>query len=145
MDLHLTNKVFIVTGGARGIGASISQSIAAEGGIVVIAGRDKNDNHQIVDDIVKKRGRGASHTVELAEPGACKEVIEFAIEKYSRIDGIVNNAGVNDGVGLANGSPEKFMGSLQKNLSHYYNLVHYGLPHLKNTKGSIVNIGSRFQ
>jgi L-fucose dehydrogenase len=143
MDLHLVNKVFIVTGGAKGIGAAISKAIAAEGGIVVIAGRDKNDNHQIVDEIVKLRGKAASHTVELAEPGACKEVIDFTIEKYGRIDGLVNNAGVNDGVGLAGGSPEKFMQSLQKNLGHYYNLAHYALPQLKNSKGSIVNIGSK--
>ncbi len=143
MDLHLTNKVFIVTGGAKGIGAAISKSIAAEGGIVVVAGRDKNDNHQIVDAIVKLHGKAASHTIELGDPNACKELIEFTIEKYGRIDGLVNNAGVNDGVGLESGSPEKFMASLQKNLSHYYNLAHYALPHLKKTKGSIVNIGSK--
>jgi L-fucose dehydrogenase len=143
MDLHLANKVFIVTGGAKGIGAAISKAIAAEGGVVVIAGRDKNDNHQIVDEIVKLRGRAASHTVELAEPDACKEVIDFVITKFGRIDGLINNAGVNDGVGLESGSPEKFMQSLQKNLSHYYNLAHYALPHLKKSKGSIVNIGSK--
>jgi L-fucose dehydrogenase len=143
MDLHLANKVFIVTGGAKGIGAAISRVIALEAGIVVIAGRDKNDNHQTVDEIVKLHGRAASHTVELADADACKELIDFAITKFGRLDGLVNNAGVNDGVGLENGSPEKFMQSLQKNLSHYYNLAHYGLPHLKKTKGSIVNIGSK--
>ncbi|HVM89785.1 MAG TPA: SDR family oxidoreductase [Puia sp.] len=143
MDLHLANKVFIVTGGAKGIGAAISKTIAAEGGIVMVVGRNKNDNHQAVDEIVKQHGKAASHTVELADPAACKEVIDFTIEKYGRIDGLVNNAGINDGVGLAGGSPEKFMESLQKNLSHYYNLAHYALPHLKATKGSIVNIGSK--
>ncbi|MBS1947263.1 MAG: SDR family oxidoreductase [Bacteroidetes bacterium] len=143
MDLHLTNKVFIVTGGSKGIGAAISRTIASEGGTVMVVGRNKNDNHQIVDEIVKQHGKAASHTVELADPAASKEVIDFTIEKYGRIDGLVNNAGINDGVSLASGSPEKFMQSLQKNLSHYFNLAHYALPHLKNTKGSIVNIGSK--
>ncbi|PWU02418.1 MAG: short-chain dehydrogenase [Bacteroidetes bacterium] len=143
MNLGLNNKVFIVTGGAKGIGAAISSGIAAEGGIVVIAGRDKNDNQAMVDQIIKAGGRSASLKVELADPVACKEVIEFTIDKYSKIDGLVNNAGVNDGVGLENGSPEKFLGSIQKNLSHYYNLAHYALPHLKSTKGSIVNVGSK--
>ena len=50
---------------------------------------------------------------------------------------------MNDGVGLEHGSPEKFMLSLQKNLSHFYNLAHYALPHLKTTKGNIINIGSK--
>ena len=56
MDLHLTNKVFIVTGGAKGIGAAISSSIAAEGGIVVIASRKKEDNQAKVDEIIKLNG-----------------------------------------------------------------------------------------
>jgi len=143
MDLFLTNKVFIVTGGAKGIGAAISKGLASEGANVVIAGRDKTDNQKTVDEIIRTKGKATSVKAELSDVNACKEVIEFAIEKYGQIDGIVNNAGVNDSVGLEKGSPEKFMQSIVKNLSHYYNLVHYALPHLKKTKGSIVNIGSK--
>jgi Dehydrogenases with different specificities (related to short-chain alcohol dehydrogenases) len=143
MDLHLTNKVFIVTGGAKGIGAAISSSIAAEGGIVVIAGRKKEDNQAKVDEIVKAGGKAAHIAVELAETAACKQVIDFTVNQFGRIDGLVNNAGVNDGVGLEKGSPERFFESLQKNLSHYYNLAHYALPHLKASRGNIINIGSK--
>ncbi|HUP10680.1 MAG TPA: SDR family NAD(P)-dependent oxidoreductase, partial [Niastella sp.] len=100
MDLHLTNKVFIVTGGAKGIGAAISSSIAAEGGVVVIAGRKAADNQAKVDEIIKAKGKATHIAVELAEPAACKEVIDFTVKEYGRIDGIINNAGVNDGVGL---------------------------------------------
>jgi L-fucose dehydrogenase len=55
----------------------------------------------------------------------------------------VNNAGVNDGVGLENGSYEGFMASLHKNLVHYYLLAHYCLPYLKQSKGAVVNISSK--
>jgi L-fucose dehydrogenase len=143
MDLHLTNKVFIVTGGAKGIGAAISKTLAAEGAIVMIAGRDKNDNQKIVDEIVKAKGKASDQTIELSNVDACKELIQFTFEKYGRIDGLVNNAGVNDGVDLESGSPERFMQSVQKNLLHYYTLAHYALPHLKKTKGVIINIGSK--
>jgi L-fucose dehydrogenase len=143
MDLHLTNKVFIVTGGAKGIGAAISSSIAAEGGIVVIAGRNKADNQAKVDEIIKAKGKATSIEAELADPVACKAVIDFTVKEFGRIDGLINNAGMNDGCGLENGSPEKFMQSLQINLSHIYNLAHYALPHLKQTKGTITNIGSK--
>lgn len=143
MNLNLGNKVFIVTGGAKGIGAAISKTIAAEGGIVVIAGRNKTDNQVIVDEIIKAGGKASYITAELGAPETCSEVIDFAVEKYSRIDGLINNAGINDGVGLEKGSPEKFFQSLQKNLSHYYNLAHFALPYLKKTKGNIVNIGSK--
>lgn len=143
MDLGLKDKVFIVTGGAKGIGEAISKLIAAEGGITVIAGRSTEDNNKTVAEITAAGGKAVEVTAELGEAAACKKVIDFAVEKYGRIDGLVNNAGVNDGVGLESGSPEKFMASLQKNISHYYNLAHYALPHLKATKGNIVNIGSK--
>lgn len=143
MDLGLANKVYIVTGGAKGIGAAISKTIAAEGGIVVVVGRGKEDNIKIVDEMVKSGGRASYVTAELSQAKACSEVINFTIEKYGKIDGLVNNAGINDGVGLEKGSPEKFFESLHKNLSHYYNLAHYALPHLKKVKGNIVNIGSK--
>jgi L-fucose dehydrogenase len=143
MDLHLTNKVFIVTGGAKGIGAAISSSVAAEGAIVVIAGRNKTDNQAKVDEIIKAKGKATSIEVELADPAACKAVIDFTVKEYGRIDGLINNAGMNDGCGLESGSPEKFMKSLQINLSHIYNLAHYALPYLKETKGTITNIGSK--
>ena len=143
MDLHLANKVFIVTGGAKGIGAAISSSLAAEGGIVVIAGRNKTDNQAKVDEIIKAKGKATSIEAELADPAACKAVIDFTVKEYGRIDGLINNAGMNDGCGLESGSPEKFMKSLQINLSHIYNLAHYALPYLKETKGTITNIGSK--
>ncbi|PSL29977.1 L-fucose dehydrogenase [Chitinophaga ginsengisoli] len=143
MDLGLKDKVFIVTGGAKGIGEAISRLIAAEGGIAVIAGRSTEDNNKTAAAITAAGGKAVEVTAELGEAAACKKVIDFTVEKYGRIDGLVNNAGVNDGVGLESGSPEKFMASLQKNISHYYNLAHYALPYLKATKGNIVNIGSK--
>ena len=143
MELFLKDKVFIVTGGAKGIGAAISKGLAAEGAIAVIAGRDEKDNDAQVARITAAGGKATAVKAELANAEVCSKVIQTVVDKYSRIDGIVNNAGVNDGVGLENGSPEKFMASLQKNLSHYYNLVHYALPYLKASKGSIVNIGSK--
>lgn len=143
MDLGLANKAYIVTGGAKGIGAAISKTIAAESGIVVVVGRGKEDNVKIVDEIIKAGGKASYVTAELAAPKACQEVIDFTLEKYGRIDGLVNNAGINDSIGLEKGSPEKFFQSLHKNISHYYNLAHYALPWLKKSKGNIVNIGSK--
>lgn len=143
MDLHLQQKVFIVTGGAKGIGAAISKTLAEEGAYVVVAGRDKNDNQKMVDEIVLAKGKASSHTIELADPEACKELIQFTVDKFGRLDGLINNAGVNDGVNVEEGSPEAFMQSIVKNLSHVYNLTHYALPHLKASKGVVINIGSK--
>lgn len=140
MELHLKDKVIIVTGGAKGIGAGITKVLAAEAAIPVIIGRNEADNKNMLDEI---DGKGFYVTAELTKPEECKKAIEEVIHKYKRIDGLVNNAGVNDGVGLANGNYDSFMSSLHKNLVHYYLVAHFALPHLIKTKGAIVNIGSK--
>lgn len=143
MDLGLKDKVVIVTGGAKGIGEAISKLVAAEGGIAVIAGRNAEDNEKTVQEIKAAGGKAFGIQAELGQVADCRKVIDTTVQQFGTIHALVNNAGVNDGVGLENGDPEKFMASLQKNLSHYYNLAHYALPYLKKTKGNIVNIGSK--
>lgn len=140
MNLQLKDKVIIVSGGAKGIGAGITKALAAEGAIPVIVGRNDTDNKAILDEI---GGKGFYVTAELTKPEECKRAVDEAVKKFNRIDGLVNNAGVNDGVGLANGNYDSFITSLHKNLVHYYLLAHYALPHLIKTKGAIVNIGSK--
>jgi L-fucose dehydrogenase len=139
MDLDLKNKIIIVTGGAKGIGAGITKALAAEGAIPVVVGRDANDN----DAIIKEVGSGFAVTAELIHPEECEKAVKATIEKFGRIDGLVNNAGVNDGVGLEKGNYESFIASLHKNLVHYYLMAHYALPGLIKNKGAIVNIGSK--
>lgn len=140
MNLQLKDKVIIVSGGAKGIGAGITKALAAEGAVPVIIGRNETDNKAILDEI---GGKGFYVTAELTKPEECKRAVDEAVKKFNRIDGLVNNAGVNDGVGLANGNYDSFITSLHKNLVHYYLLAHYALPHLIKTKGAIVNIGSK--
>jgi L-fucose dehydrogenase len=143
MDLGLKNKVIIVTGAAKGIGEGIAEVLAAEGAIVVIIGRKAVDNQIVVDKIKAKKGKVFSVEAELTKPKECQKAVEKVVKKYGRIDGLVNNAGVNDGVGLENGSYEKFVASLHSNLIHYYLMAHHALPFLKESKGAIVNIGSK--
>jgi len=143
MDLHLKNKVFIVTGGGRGIGEAICKTLASEGAIPVIISRDEPDNLKVVADIEAAGGKAYQRPTELTDPMECERAVSFAADLTGRIDGLVNNAGVNDGVGLENGSYEQFMASLHKNVVHYYMVAHYALPYLKQAKGAIVNITSK--
>jgi L-fucose dehydrogenase len=139
MDLNLNGKVILVTGGARGIGEGISRLLAAEGAFPVIIGRNESDNQKLLSEI----GTGAQVTAELKDPDQCIAAIHEIKAKYGRIDGIVNNAGVNDGVSLEHGSYEGFMQSLHSNLIHYYLIVQTALPELIKNKGAIVNISSK--
>ncbi|MFT4155978.1 SDR family oxidoreductase [Parafilimonas sp.] len=143
MDLNLKDKIIIVSGGAKGIGEGIVKVLAAEGAIPVIIGRNEADNLKTVEAVGAGGGRCLQVVAELTQPEACREAIREIMRKTGRIDGLVNNAGVNDGVGLENGDYDTFMASLHKSLIHYYLLAHYALPALKISKGAIVNISSK--
>lgn len=143
MDLNLKNKIIIVTGGAKGIGEGIAQVLAAEGAIVAVVGRNETDNLKTVANITASKGASFSVVAELTNPEECRAAIETVVKKHGRIDGLVNNAGVNDGVGLEHGNYTDFMASLHRNLVHYYLMAHHALPYLKISKGAIVNIGSK--
>jgi len=143
MNLGLKEKVIIVTGGAKGIGEGISESLALESAIVAIIGRNEADNLRCIEKIQATGGQAFSFVAELSRPEACQEVVDKVFTMFGKIDGLVNNAGINDGVGLASGNYEKFMASLHANLIHYYLMAQACLPHLIKSKGSIVNIGSK--
>jgi len=143
MDLGLKDKVILVTGGGAGIGEGISRACLAEGArVVVVSRRSENVQHFMAE----MESSGAACTLieaHLEDTDRCREAIAEAEQRFGGIDGLVNNAGVNDGVGLESGSVEKFVHSLQKNLIHYYALAHHALPALKRSHGSIVNISSK--
>ncbi|WP_431242894.1 SDR family oxidoreductase [Flavobacterium sp. P21] len=143
MNLNLTDKIIIVTGGAKGIGLGICKVLAGEGAIPVIVGRSNADNEKAIREIESEGGRALAVSAELTNPEACKDAVDQVVALCGRIDGLVNNAGVNDGVGLESSDYEKFMASIHKNLVHYYLMAQYALPELKKTKGPIVNIGSK--
>lgn len=143
MELHLENKVIIVTGGAKGIGEGIALKLAEERAIPVIVGRNEADNLAVVGKIKAMGGQAFQVVAELTSNEDCRAAVAAVRNEFGRIEGLVNNAGVNDGVGLQNGNYEAFIASLHKNLIHYYLMAHYALPDLIASKGAIVNIGSK--
>lgn len=143
MDLQLKDKVIIVTGGAKGIGEGIARVLGAEEAIPCIIGRNEEDNLKVVESIKESGGQAFQIVAELTDPSTCETAVKSIESQFGRIDGLVNNAGVNDGVNLEVGDYEKFLASLHKNLIHYYLVAHYALPALKKSKGAIVNISSK--
>jgi L-fucose dehydrogenase len=143
MDLELKNKVIIVTGGAKGIGAAIVGACAAEGAIPVIVGRDAEAGKQVQAELQHRGAKCELITVDLSTPESCSQSVDKTLKMFGRIDALVNNAGRNDKVGLEQGSPAEYVASLNRNLVHYYAMAHYALPHLKKSRGAIVNIGSK--
>jgi L-fucose dehydrogenase len=141
MDLQLKDKVVIVTGGASGIGAAVSLTLAREGAIPVVFGKSEMPA-AFSAEMGQLQSNFLFHQLELSDDAACKAAVVAVVQKYGRIDGLVNNAGINDSIGLDAGK-DAFMGSLERNLIHYYVMAHYCVPHLKTSKGSIVNVSSK--
>jgi L-fucose dehydrogenase len=139
VDLQLKNKVVLVTGGAKGIGAAIVRTVAGEAAIPIVVDRDAAAGENLHAEL------RTSHVIvaDLLSPTDCQTAIDSTVDKFGRLDALVNNAGVNDKVGLEHGSPEQYLDSLKRNLLHYYNMAHFALPQLKKTRGCIVNIGSK--
>ncbi len=143
MDLQLKDKVVIVTGGAKGIGAAIVRACAEEGAIPVIVGRDAEAGRDLQSELTKKGGKCGLITVDLGSAEACEQSVSKTVTEFGKVDALVNNAGRNDKVGLEQGSPAEYVASLNRNLVHYYSMAHYALPHLRKVRGAIVNVGSK--
>ena len=138
MDLHLKDKVIIVSGGAKGIGRAICELLAEEGARPVILDMDREAGKELASKL-----NATFAGLDLNDISECESVVAGVATTHGKIDGLVNNAGRNDGVGLAGGSPDKFLTSLRSNVGHFYFLSHFAFRHLRETKGSIVNIASK--
>jgi NAD(P)-dependent dehydrogenase (short-subunit alcohol dehydrogenase family) len=136
----LKNKKILVTGGGGvGVGGGICQALEQFGATIVL--------NEISIEKAETACERYKHAIPVAaDIGDGKQVeamFETIAREVGKLDGLVNNAGVNDGVGLEKGNYESFVASLHKNLIHYYLMAHHVLPELIKSKGSIVNIGSK--
>jgi L-fucose dehydrogenase len=143
MDLGLNGAVIAVTGGASGIGEGISRALLNEGARVVVLSRISPSVERFLAEAEGKQIRLHFLEVELGEVEQCRRAMQAIQKQFGRLNGLVNNAGENDGIGLENGTPERFMQSLRHNLLHYYALAQLALPMLKESQGSILNISSK--
>lgn len=139
MNLDLKDKVIVITGGGRGIGAAIVTACAREGAVPVIVTRPS----AAATALAARLGNCELIEIEVDGSGSCRRAVETALARRGRIDALVNNAGFNDKIGLEAGSPEAFQRSVESNLMHYYAMTHYALPALKAARGAVVNISSK--
>ena len=144
MNLGLKGKIVVVTGaaGLKGsIGETIVHALANEGAIPVIVCR--NDRGYKYEKKLQNKDVDTTFIkTDLSNTNQIKKTAKIIGEKYGKIDVLINNVGVNDGVGLK-ASIDDFMHSLQLNMVSYFAMTKYCLPYIKKTKGNILNIGSK--
>jgi L-fucose dehydrogenase len=141
MDLQLNDRVILVTGGAKGIGAAICRAACQEAALPVMIDRDENAGRKLQAELGIDRAQFIA--ADLCELDRSRDAVREAEACFGRLDGLVNCAGINDSVGLERGTPQGFRESLARNLLHYYDVTHFALPALRRSGGSIVNIASK--
>jgi len=142
MNLELTNKVILITGGATGIGAGITRAFAKEGAVACILGRNPKEACEIIAEQAAKGNRVESYSIEMTHEATIQKAIEEIVAVHGRIDAVINNAGGNDAIGLRH-QTEDFRQSLEKNIVSCFSLVHHAIDHLIASRGVIINIGSK--
>jgi L-fucose dehydrogenase len=143
MDTGLKDKVVIVTGGASGIGRATVLKFSEEGAMPVFIDKNRLAGESLGKIFIRTPEDYMFIPGDLTDEEVCKSAINRTMETYGRLDILVNNAGKNDRHGIENTSPEVLRKSLENNLIHYYTMAHYAWPHLKESKGNIVCVGSK--
>ncbi len=142
MKTELGSKVIIVTGGAKGIGLATARLFAEQNAKIVIVDKDTMAGQVAQKELQEQGAEVLFIATDLSKTNVCKDVTEQVVKKFGQVDVLVNNAGVNDHIGL-NSTTEEFVDSLRLNLVHYFEMVKFAIPYLRETQGKIINVGSK--
>ena len=145
MSGSLADRVVLVTGSSRGIGAEIAAKAGAEGAVVAIHYVQSHDGAQRTLDRVREAGGdGDCFSADLADGAQAERLVGDVVARLGRIDGLVNNAGMDQRGSTLELSPDEWDRVIATNLSACFRTIRAALPvMLEQGSGSIVNIASR--
>jgi len=141
--MRLLNKVAVITGGNSGIGRATAIRFALEGAKVVIGARDIDAGKEVVDFIKKNGGKAVFVKTDVASEVSVKNLVDFAVKLFGRIDIMFNNAGVDLAKPVTETSEEELNSVLNVNLKGVFYGCKYAIPYMsKQGNGSIINTAS---
>ncbi|HTF17050.1 MAG TPA: SDR family NAD(P)-dependent oxidoreductase, partial [Chryseolinea sp.] len=140
MTVRLAGKVIIVTGSTTGIGKAIAQACVREGARVIIHGLEADWGAEVVALLGAEHA--ALHIEDIAEPGCAERLVNVALTKFGRLDGVVNNAAAVVSSSLETTDLAFFRRVLEINTLAPFSLIKAALPHLRQVRGCVLNIGS---
>ncbi len=142
--MSLLNRVALVTGGASGIGRYISLELAKEGATVIVNYNTSKDKAQtLISEIESLGGKADAYQANVAVFDEAKQLIDNIIERYGKLDIVVNNAGITDDQLILRMREDQFDRVIDTNLKGVWNICkHAAKPLLKSEAGRIINISS---
>ena len=137
--MRLKDKVIIVTGGTSGIGRAIAERAVAEGARVLVHGIDQEDGEAVV---AKLGHHAALHLDDLLDAASPARIAAAAVQFFGKIDAVVNNAAIVARSNLGSADAAFFDRMMTVNVRAGLFLIQAAFPHLKETHGCVLNIGS---
>ena len=143
MEQLLKNKVALITGGSRGIGAETARLFAREGASVVVTARGEEALAELCGEICDAGGTADYFAADAADPGACKDILSFVLETFERIDILVCNAGMALRTPTLDVTPEEWERVMRVNLTTPAELSRLCLREfVKQKSGKLVYVSS---
>lgn len=140
---QVKHKVAVVTGSTEGIGADIARRLAADGFAVVVSGLGADKGREVIGKIADEGGEACFLPADLADPEACRNLIDAAVDRYKRLDVLVNNAGIFPIAEIEDTTAEMLDNVFAVNVRAPFLCSQAAIPYMKKQgAGSIVNIGS---
>jgi NAD(P)-dependent dehydrogenase (short-subunit alcohol dehydrogenase family) len=137
--MRLKDKIILVTGSTTGIGEAIARRAVAEGARVLVHGRDEKRGRALVTEL---GAQTALHVDDIADPAAPARIVAAAIAAFGKLDSLVNNAATVQRSNLSNTDAALFDQIMATNVRAPLLLIQAAWPHLKQTQGTVLNIGS---
>ena len=137
--MRLRDKVILVTGSTTGIGEAIARRAVTEGAKVLIHGRDATRGQVLASELGSS---AALHVDDIADPTAPSRIVAAAIAAFGRLDTLVNNAAAVTRSNLSTTNATLFDNLIAINLRAPLLLIQAAFPHLRQTRGCVLNIGS---
>ncbi len=141
-DTTSQTRVAVITGAGRGIGEGCARAFAEQGFAVVIAEKDTGLGLKLESDLQTLGFEAFFVETDVTNPSSIERLIAQTLSKFGRVDVLVNNAGRNKRTPLLEISQNDWDAGLLLNLSSVFLMCRATMPHLIDTKGSIVNVSS---
>ncbi len=139
----MTTPTIILTGASRGLGAAAAEILAKSGTNVVLNARSEDGLRAVATRVDASGERVLLAPGNVADAAVCRAVVQAAVERFGRLDALVNNAGILQPIApVATADPEAWAANIAVNLLGPFALTHYALPYLRQSRGRLINVSS---
>jgi NAD(P)-dependent dehydrogenase (short-subunit alcohol dehydrogenase family) len=140
--MKLKDRIIVVTGAGSGIGRACAIECANEGASVIVADINLQGADETVADIVGKKGKAVSFRTDVSNPDAVKQLVDFTISSFGKIDALINNAAIQVNKTIEDITFDEWNLQMSVNVGGIFLCSKYFLPYLRATKGNVVNMSS---